>query len=138
MPNSRRKKIDIDDIPLGMSVAGGKTVGFDVSTRKRKYITVAQARRPTFLYVPNPSGDRRRSLMGYLLTVMRNKPTMVGFDYQRLLPTMSARERAFLNKAYNRVNVRIARLGEPRSADDMFKRGGDKIAWLTSLAATYE
>jgi len=130
------KRININNIPLGATAINGKTVGFDALTRQRKYITVSKASKPTFLYVPNPMGNHRKSMMGWLLTIMRNTPMKPGFDYQKLVPTST--ELAFLNKIKKRSNVLMARLGRPKSASDMFKHGSEQLAILSALAATYQ
>jgi hypothetical protein len=129
------KRINIDDIPFGATALNKKTVGFNGLTRKRQYITAAQARKPTFLYVPNPMGDPEKSLRGWLLTIMRNKPVKPGFEYQNLVPT--TRELKFLNKIKRRTNLYFEKQERPNSAAALFRRGGDKIGVLYVLAATH-
>jgi len=132
-----RKPENIDDIPLGVVASNGKLVGFDAGTRKRVYISQKNMKRPTFLYIPNPKNrNYRAEVKGWLLTIMRNKPTKPGFNYTKLKPT--AREMDFLNSIKRRVDSRINRYGPAISAKDMWKRGIKKMGWMAGLAATYE
>ena len=130
------RRINIDNLSLGTTALNGKTVGYDALTRKRKFIKITKSSRPTFLYVPNPMGDPMKSLRGWLLTIMRNKPVKPGFDYQKLVSTR--RESDFLDDIYKRVKARLARLGKARSPSELFELGGKKIGMLSALAATYE